>query len=509
MCSASRPEVTSSPRWFGSIRFRLTAWYAAILIAVIVALGLTFSALLERELRSDVDARIEATAERVKADIEVFGDPSTGEFQGLIPPPPDFYSFPSLLIQVVDARGNPQISSDNLSDPDSPNDKAYRVLPVKQAPSGSAEPVFWTSELDGVPVRTVQFPLVVRDTKETIGAVNVGEPLIQFEQTLRHVRRLLFIGAVIGVAFATISGWFLAGRALRPVDQITAAAAAIAEGRGVGTALSTRLNVDRSGDELARLAETFNRMLNRLQETFESQQRFIADASHELRTPLTAIRGNVDVLSRQAEQGETDGADLSETLDDLRRESERMGRLVSDLLLLARAESEPVDLNRRDTVRLDDLAQEAVRVGSGLAEGQRIEIGSQSPVAIWADRDRLFQVLLILIDNAVRHTPEGGVVTIDVGAERGSAVLKVTDTGRGILSTHLPHLFERFYRADSSRQRGSGGTGLGLAIAKAIVESHDGTIDVRSRIDVGTTFIVSLPALRTNSAVRHFSQISQ
>jgi two-component system OmpR family sensor kinase len=492
--------MTSGPRWFGSIRFRLTALYSAILITVIIALGFAFSTILERQLRSDVDARIEATAKRVKNDFSVYGDLNTGEPRQLIPPPPDFYSFPSLLIQVVDDEGNPFISSDNLIDPDSEGLKEYRVLPVGQAPPGSAAPVFETAELGGVSVRTVQLPLVVTTTQQTIGAVNVGEPLIQFEQTLDHVRRLLFIGAVIGVAFATVSGWFLAGRALRPVDQITAAAATIAEGSGVSRALSTRLDVSRSGDELARLAETFNRMLNRLQMTFESQQRFIADASHELRTPLTAIRGNVDVLSRQLDQGDTEGEDLSETLHDLRRESERMGRLISDLLLLARSESYPDEEDRRALVRLDDLAQEAVRVGIGLADGQRIEIAGQSPVAVWADRDRLFQVMLILIENAVRYTPQGGKVTIRVGIERGKAVVKVTDSGPGISSSHLPHLFERFYRADSSRQRGSGGTGLGLAIAKAIVEAHDGSIDVSSRIDIGTTFTVSLPIDQTDAS---------
>ncbi len=479
-------------RFTGSIRFRLAAWYAAIVLAIIAILGLSFSTLLERGLREDVDSRIEATANRVKSEILVFSDPSTGEISGQLTAPPDFYSFPSLLIQVVDATGAILISSENLNDPRQQRKEA-RALPVEAAPEGSAAPIFATTSLDGVKIRAVNLPLVVQSTRQTVGAVIVGEPLIQLEQTLDHVRRLLLIGGLIGVAVAAASGWFLAGRALRPVDRITATAAAIAEEQGVGSALSTRLDVGRGGDELARLAATFNRMLNRLQGTFESQQRFLADASHELRTPLTAIRGNVDVLSRQLKRNEADGGEVSEALDDLRRESERMGRLVEDLLLLARTEASPEQGQRRTPVPLDDLAQEAVRVASGLANGQQITVASQTPVTVWADRDRLFQVLLILLDNAVRHTPREGEIGVSIGKEAGRAILSVSDSGEGIPMSDLPRVFDRFYRLDSSRQRRSGGTGLGLAIAKAIVESHQGTIEVASRVGLGTTFTISMP----------------
>lgn len=478
----------------GSIRFRLAAWYAVIVLAVIAAMGLAFSVLLERQLRGDVDTRIEATARRVKAEIEgIAVDRRTGELVDIDSPPPDFYSFPSLLIQVVNSRNGVVISSENLYQQ---NAEVPRLLPTADAPEGSNAPVFRTAELDGVQVRTVKLPLVLANggPRRTIGAVNVGEPLIQLEQTLGHVRRLVAVGAVFGVAFAAVAGWFLAGRALRPVDRITATAAAIAEGHGVGKALSARLEVGRSGDELARLSETFNRMLNRLQETFESQRRFLADASHELRTPLTAIRGNVDVLSRQVDL-EAAGPEVDETVEDLRRESERMGRLIEDLLLLARAEAAPSEDDRRTDVALDELVSEAVRVGGALARGQQITARTSTPVEVRADRDRLLQVLLILIDNAIRHTPEDGSITITTTLENDRPTLRVTDTGAGIPQEHLPHLFDRFYRADWSRQRGSGGTGLGLAIARAIVESHGGTISVSSRLGEGTTFTVSLPVI--------------
>ncbi|MCC6791110.1 MAG: HAMP domain-containing histidine kinase [Thermomicrobiales bacterium] len=359
--------------------------------------------------------------------------------------------------------------------------------------------VFHTGELDGVKLRTIKLPLVFADRtpRRTIGAVNVGEPLTQLEQTLAHVRDLLAIGGLLSVAFAALAGWFLAGRALRPVDRITATAAAIAEGGGVGKALSARLEVGRSGDELARLSETFNRMLDRLQATFEAQRRFLADASHELRTPLTAIQGNVDVLSRQVDLTDA-GSDVDETVDDLRRESERMRRLIEDLLLLARAEAPPAAEDRWTDVALDELVSEAVRIGGALAVGQRITALVTSGVRVRADRDRLLQVLLILIDNAIRHTPAGGSITVTTSRANGQAEIRVSDTGAGIAPVHLPHLFERFYRADSSRQRGSGGTGLGLSIARAIVERHNGSISVTSSLGRGTSFTVSLPVAESD-----------
>lgn len=261
----------------------------------------------------------------------------------------------------------------------------------------------------------------------------------------------------------------------------------------MSAALATRLPVGRTGDELDRLAATFNRMLDRLQATFESQRRFVADASHELRTPLTAIRGNVDVLSRQIERAGDLPAGLSDGLADLRRESDRMSRLIEDLLLLAKSESLGTELMRDEAVRLDDVAREVAKVGATLATGQRIVVGELAPVELRADRDRLVQVGIILMENAIRHTAPGQPVTIAVFAQDNEARLVVEDSGQGIAPEHLPRIFDRFYRADDSRHRGSGGTGLGLAIAKAIVQAHGGRIGVTSAEGQGSTFTAVLP----------------
>ena len=174
-----------------------------------------------------------------------------------------------------------------------------------------------------------------------------------------------------------------------------------------------------------------------------------------------------------------------------------MGRLIEDLLLLAKEESPQPDESRMTVIQLDEVITEAVRVGGALSRGQQLDTVVNTPSTVIGDRDRLFQVFLILIDNAIRHTPETGSVKVANRYDAGQATIRISDTGPGIAPEHLPHVFDRFYRADSSRQRGSGGTGLGLAIARAIVERHKGTIDVESTLGVGTSVTVRLPTALT------------
>jgi two-component system OmpR family sensor kinase len=288
---------------------------------------------------------------------------------------------------------------------------------------------------------------------------------------------------------------------LRPIDRITATAASIASGGGGSKSLATRLDVPDTGDELARLAATFNHMLDRLEETFSMQRRFIADASHELRTPLTAIRGNIDVMLRQASSGSIDGEDLNDAMDDLRRESARMSRLIEDLLTLARTDAPPNNNSRQSPVQLDSIVEDAIRTASSLTSGQHLLITRADPVTIVADRDRITELLLILLDNAIRHTPSDGEIRIAVQSTGSEARLSVQDTGEGIAAEHLPHLFERFYRAGLARDRASGGTGLGLAIAQSIARLHGGEITVTSTLGTGTTFTVTLPIAKPSAVV--------
>jgi two-component system, OmpR family, sensor kinase len=296
---------------------------------------------------------------------------------------------------------------------------------------------------------------------------------------------LLFSVVVGTTALCAGIGWFLAAKAMAPVDRMTRTAGAI----GSAADLSQRVPVPQEADEIGRLALTFNQMLARLQQAFATQRQFLADASHELRSPLTAIRANVETLRRG---GELQGTEQDETLRVVEREVDRMGRLVDDLLSLARADAgqEPV-LQR---LSLDALLLEVYHQQRPLAGRVRLVLGEFEPVEIDGDPDRLKQLLLNLVDNAFRHTPEGGTVTLDLIHREREAVIRVRDTGAGISPEHLPHIFERFYRIDSARSREMGGTGLGLAISREIVEAHGGRIAVESAPNEGTTFTVALPA---------------
>jgi len=465
-----------------SIRLRLTAWYAGILILVLISLALSFRFVLGRQVRQDVDHQIRATALQVRSQIVLTPD-------GLLPPQAGLFSFPSLLVQIVDQNGNVKAASETIRN---------TYLPVSPSTTGTSAPVFGTFVLYDTSVRTVQLPLLVPSSSgssQYVGYIAVGELLVQANQTIAHVNRLVIFASLAAVVIAAAAGWFLAGRALRPVDRITAAAAAIASDGGGARLRTTRLDVPPAGDELARLASAFNRMLDRLQETFEGQRRFIADASHELRTPLTAIRGNIDVVARQAESNSLSQSDLDEALVDLRRESQRMNRLVEDLLTLARAEAPVEGASRFAPVALSAVAEDGLRTASTLADGQTFVNESMNLGSVMGDRDQLVQVLVILLDNAIRHTPSGGEIRVATGIAGDAAFLRVIDSGPGIAKEHLPRLFDRFYRAEPSRHRNSGGTGLGLAIAAAIVEAHHGTIRVASEPGHGAEFTVQLPAL--------------
>jgi signal transduction histidine kinase len=492
-------KAMASLRFHPSTRVRLTSWYAALLVLVLFALGASIDTLARNRLMADVDHRLQSTAEDIGSGIErnLASWPFSTEavrFEDIVPTLGSFASR-GQLIQITSPTGEVVRASEYA-----PREV---IVPMSGEPSG--EPKIVSTELAGDQARAVHFPVTVTDrdgVRWYIGAVIVGERLTTMHETLASLRQVLLVTSALGIALALAGGWVLAGRALRPVDRVTAAAAAIATGDGTITSLGSRLLVPPTDDELSRLSATFNAMLDRLQASFLAQERFVGDASHELRTPLTAIRGNVDVLMRQVRLSSRglDPTDLTSALDDIRRESDRMRRLLDDLLLLARADAyagnDPAGTApiRRERVRLDEIAADAVRSAGPLAAGQVLELEAPRGVEVPGDPDRLHQLMMILLDNAIRHTPPGGRIRVAVAATPdGQARIAVRDDGEGIAPEHLPHLFERFYRADGARGRSSGGTGLGLAIAQAICRAHGGDISVTSAPDQGATFLVTLP----------------
>jgi signal transduction histidine kinase len=262
-------------------------------------------------------------------------------------------------------------------------------------------------------------------------------------------------------------------------------------------------------DELATLATTFNRMLASLQGAYQRQQRFVADASHELRAPITSIRCNLDLLAKAPD---LPAEEAQAALDDARTEAERMGRLVNDLLLLARADSTrqtsssfyDYTKNNLQEIDLDSLLLDVFRQYRPAGEsgsdkkglcGPRLTLQQITPLKVLGDADQLKQALVALADNALKYTPQEGYVSLSLNSADGYAQVKVSDTGIGILPEDLPHIFERFYRANRARTRDRGGSGLGLAIVQSIVQEHRGSIEVESIAGKGCIFTLQLPLL--------------
>jgi two-component system, OmpR family, sensor kinase len=292
---------------------------------------------------------------------------------------------------------------------------------------------------------------------------------------------------------AILGSYALASRAFRPIRRLTWAAHNISLDTND---LSQRVPLPAARDDVRTMAQTFNEMLDRLDRSFTQQRRFVADASHELRTPVAVIRSMTDVALAQEESSTMQ--DYAAVLRDINAEAERLGKLINQLLTLARADDGQMRLDC-DSVRLDLLADDVITSCAPLAEERGITLRSSklTPATVAGDTARLIQAIMSLVDNALTYTNRGGLVTIAVKTKGRDALLAVTDTGIGIAANDLPHIFERFYRADPARSRAQGGSGLGLALVDGIARVHGGTIGVTSDPGKGSTFTMCLPLVET------------
>ncbi|WAC21590.1 ATP-binding protein [Luteolibacter sp. SL250] len=284
--------------------------------------------------------------------------------------------------------------------------------------------------------------------------------------------------------FGLIGGWWLSGRAIRPIEKISRTASRITNGN-----VSERIDIPDTDNELGRLSRVLNDTFDRLESAIHQQRQFTADASHELRTPLTVILSETSRGLKRDRPAEEYRDILSTTRD----AAERMRSLVESLLVLARQDGNSSTLTK-ESCDLTTIVSDAVKLLRPLADERQIRIEPQlAEVSVHGDSRSLSMVVVNLLSNAIHHQDPGGSVTLRLSGEEGRAVLEVKDTGKGISPEHLPHLFDRFYRVDPARAATGGHSGLGLAIVKAIVDNHDGTIDVTSAPGEGTVFRVSLP----------------
>jgi signal transduction histidine kinase len=447
-----------------TLRARLTLWYAGIMAVGLLFFGVAVYSILVFSLTRQVDETLASTAE----DRQTFR-----RRRGISFSPLALDLTASIFAQVWDIDGTLVARNAPLLE------EAFDAANLAGVRS-----TYSTVRLDGLPLRVLTYPLVTTPEGELVGHLQLAASLQTVEAASQLVLSVLVVGGVLTVGFAALVGWSTAAAALRPLDAVTEAALQITRADDLSRRLPQR---GPPRDEVGRLIAAFNETLERLERVFETQRRFMADVSHELRTPLTVIRGNMDLIRRT-------GAADADSLEAVVSEVDRMTRMVQDILLLSQAESGKLPL-ARGLVELDTLMLEVFQQAKLLAGGrQEVRLGQEDQARVIGDRDRLKQVLLNLVANAVDHNPPGGVVTMSLACLGDWARLTVSDTGQGVPKEELPHIFERFYRVDRARRRSAGGgAGLGLSIAYWITRMHNGRIEVASDEGRGTTFSVWLP----------------
>ncbi|MEO6443702.1 MAG: ATP-binding protein [Gemmatimonadaceae bacterium] len=341
------------------------------------------------------------------------------------------------------------------------------------------------------PLRNDELIMVERrDADPVFGRrrVVVGVSLRQFDSSQREILGSILLILPVILLLSVGGAYVIAGRAIRPIDRITSEVEAVTDGRS----LHRRLGVETSGDELARLTFTLNAMIGRLEASFGALRRFTADASHELKTPLAVLRADVE----RAMSAPAHGTEQMEALEEALQQTTRMANLVDSLLTLARADEGRFDLHR-EPIPLAPLLREVLETALILGEDAGIDVSmpATDEVSVMGDRTRLWQLFLNLVTNAVKYTPKGGKVELNLVRHDRTVSVSVKDTGIGIAAADLPYIFERFWRADRVRSRSAdgGGFGLGLAISQWIAQAHGGQLTLQSRLNRGSTFTVILP----------------
>jgi two-component system OmpR family sensor kinase len=353
----------------------------------------------------------------------------------------------------------------------------------------SGQPWQGTRQLGGHGFRILAVPLHASPAREVLALATSLEPV---NRSTRGLAMLILLTTPAVLLAAAVGGWWLAGHALRPVVRMTEAAEQI----GID-GLGRRVEVPPAADELRRLAETLNSMLDRVRRGVEDKRRFVADTSHELRTPLAVMRTELDVEVRRTDLPGDARVVLRSVLDEV----ERMARMVENLLTLTRIDEGHLALlpSRFD---LSDVAARVAEQLRPVADARGVQLTVRTDrCPVVADPDRITQALVNLVDNAIRYAGKGGEVEVVARCRGDEARVTVTDTGPGIAPDTLPHVFERFFRGDAARSRDDGGTGLGLAICREIVEAHHGRVEARSTPGRGSSFSVGLPSAGTLTTV--------
>jgi two-component system, OmpR family, sensor kinase len=498
------------------IQLRLTLFYAFLLVIIVWIFGTIVYSQAQQRAYNNLDNALSSRAASVRLGKDLLANQNSSNLPFSLPSV-DGLGTDNIAIEVLDNQlhllattsGNQanisQTGVSGLVNSPVPWDiqSAQYILQHPLSSNGDANSIYSTITFQGQRIRI--YTLVNTDFS--------GEHIIQtarseqdIEQSLTDLRLLLWRGGALVILFSFIGGWFITWSVLSRVHRITKSARSISDSHDFSQRVPDKSRFGR--DELTSLTITFNEMLASLEKAYQRQQRFVADASHELRAPITSIRCNLDLL---AQAPDLPIEEAQAALADARAEADRIGRLVNDLLALARSDeiAQEIKANgykkldiKKPVIDLDSLLLQVYRQYKQSAEREngikmqqrpRLMLQNITPVKIYGDADQLHQVLIALLDNALKYTQYEGSVMLSLTIEKNDAVITVSDTGIGILPEDLPYIFERFYRADRARSRDREGTGLGLTIVQNIVQEHAGKIEVESTPGQGSTFTLRLP----------------
>jgi len=454
------------------LRARITAWYFTVLVVAFALFGWISDIGFRHSTEATENDATYANLESVRSVLIGTAPKGAAELKDELDELAGLWANAALL-EVTDSDGRMIFQSPRFAKPSNP------IPPVTQN-----QVSFFTTNLEAVQYRIAM--RTVQAGGQTFRA-RAAIPTEPFDQALDRFRLLLKETLPFLVIFASLAGYWLSGRALAPVNEI------IKTARHIGVQdLSGRLAVPPANDELRRLSETLNGMLARIEASVKRITQFTADASHDLRTPVALIRTSAELALRRSRTED----EYRETLARILSTSEETTHLIENLLTLARADAGAADLHF-DVVDLLPQVEKVSAEAVILAAGKSIEIQKQlppGPIQISADPAAIERLLRIVLENAVKYTPQGGRVELSLSNGAGNARIEVRDNGIGISEKDLPHVFERFYRADQARSREpGGGSGLGLAIARWIVDMHRGTIEAQSTLGSGSVFRMTLP----------------
>jgi signal transduction histidine kinase len=463
------------------IRIRLTSWYFGISLIILIIFSLATYLGMRRLLFDALDKELNILAETIERDY----DPFFGHFQGFLFEPDNInrYLDHYLLVyntsrDLIYASPMTQLIKLNIPLPKNNIEMAY----LKEFTVEKKTPYLFSSP------GKITFRVIARQLfseNRFIGWVVIGLPIERIQDSMDNLIKVLAVSILFAVVLVGSASYILTKRALSPINQITRKATRISYSN-----LSERIEVANPEDELGRLTEVLNNLLDRLEKAFESQKEFLADAAHELKTPLSTLRAYWE--------GELNNPkislDLKEKMVQDIETISRLSHLINNLLLLSQTESIRSNFEFSE-VKMDDLIREVVADVEVLAEmkQQTIDIVELPPTTVYGDQARLYQLFFNIIDNAAKYTPENGKIWISLRPVNSFITVEVRDNGSGIPKEQLPHIFQRFYRVQKDRSRSTGGSGLGLSICKLIADSHGGHIEVESEVGKGSMFRIILP----------------